>query len=124
MIGVKVIDASALAAVLFSEPEGEAVAVRLAGARLVAPHLLAFELANVCLTKCRRRPEQRPLLIAGMAMFQGLDVESVDVDQSAVVRLALATELTAYDSAYLWLACELGAELVTLDRRLHLAALQ
>ncbi len=39
-----------------------------------------------------------------------------------VVSLALATGLTAYDASYLWLARLLGAELVTLDRRLAAAA--
>jgi uncharacterized protein with PIN domain len=44
-IVVKVVDASALAALLFGEPEAEAIAGRLDNARLVAPALLAFELA-------------------------------------------------------------------------------
>jgi len=50
-MAVKVVDASALAALLFGEPEAEAVAGQLSNARLVAPGLLAFELANVCLIK-------------------------------------------------------------------------
>jgi uncharacterized protein with PIN domain len=52
VIPVKVVDASALAALLFGEPEGEAVAAQLDGARLVAPCLLGFELANVCALTC------------------------------------------------------------------------
>jgi uncharacterized protein with PIN domain len=51
---VKVVDASALGALLFGEPEAEAVAGRLGDARLVAPPLLGFELTNVCLMKSRR----------------------------------------------------------------------
>jgi len=41
---VKVVDASALAALLFGEPEAETVASALDGVRLVAPSLLAFRL--------------------------------------------------------------------------------
>ncbi|MGA8757178.1 MAG: hypothetical protein WB611_12790 [Stellaceae bacterium] len=37
---VKIDDASALAALLFGEPDGEAIAGRLDNARLVAPALL------------------------------------------------------------------------------------
>lgn len=59
MTGVKVIDASALAALVFSEPEAGEVVNRLEGARLAAPSLLDFELANVCLTKMRREPGKR-----------------------------------------------------------------
>lgn len=54
MIAFKVVDASALAAIVFAEPEAEMIAARLDGARLAAPTLLAFELTNVCLTKIRR----------------------------------------------------------------------
>ena len=45
-----VIDASALAAVVFHEPGGDRVAARLEGARVYAPALLKFELANVAWT--------------------------------------------------------------------------
>jgi predicted nucleic acid-binding protein len=38
-----------------------------------------------------------------------------------VLLLAERKRLSAYDAAYLWLAKELGAELVTLDRRLAAA---
>jgi hypothetical protein len=43
----KVVDASALAALLFAEPAAEAIAGGLEGARLAAPSLLDVELANV-----------------------------------------------------------------------------
>ena len=39
---VKVVDASAIAALLFGEPEAEAIAGQLGDARLVAPALLAL----------------------------------------------------------------------------------
>lgn len=119
---VKVVDASALAALLFGEPEAEIVAGRLEGARLVAPRLMAFELANVCLVKCRRRPDQREALVAGFQLLGRLGVEEIAVDHAAVVELALKTELTAYDASYLHVARLLGAELVTFDRMLRRAA--
>jgi uncharacterized protein with PIN domain len=53
---VKVVDASALAAILFAEPEAEAIAERLTGARLAAPSLLDYELANVCLDQAAAEP--------------------------------------------------------------------
>lgn len=122
MTAVKVVDASALAAVLFNEPEADAIADRLAGARLVAPGLLAFELANVCLMKSRRRPEDRPALLAAFRLRHRLGIDHVAVDHDDALELAVATGLTAYDASYLWLAQDLGAELVTLDRPLARAA--
>jgi predicted nucleic acid-binding protein len=121
-MAVKVVDASALAALLFGEPEGEAVSGRLGHARLVAPNLIAFELANVCLIKIRRHPAQGPALMAAFAFRHRLVLEEVAVDHDAALDLAMRIGLTACDASYLWLARQLGAELVTLDRQLERAA--
>lgn len=115
---VKVVDASALAAFLFGEPEAEAVARQLADARLVAPALLGFELANVCLIKSRRHPALASALTKAFELRHRLGVEQVAVDHAATVALAAQTGLTAYDASYLWVARQLGAELVTLDQQL------
>ncbi len=120
--GIKVVDASALAALLFGEPEAAAIANRLEGARLAAPLLLNFELANVCLTKIRRQPSQREALRAAFGLAHRLRVDTVVVDHGATLDLAERTGLSAYDASYLWLTRELGAELVTLDRKLAAAS--
>ena len=122
MTAVKVVDASALAALLFGEPEAEAISERLSGARLFAPALLGFELANVCLIKSRRQPAQRQALQASFRLRDRLAIGETAVDHDGVVELAAATGLTAYDASYLWLARSLDAELVTLDRQLARAA--
>jgi predicted nucleic acid-binding protein len=119
---VKVVDASALAALVFGEPEAEDVAGALDGARPVAPSLLGFELANVCVAKCRRHPHQREALLAAFQLRDRLGTQAFAVDHAAALEIALATGLTAYDASYLWLARQLGAELVTLDKELGRAA--
>ena len=122
MTDAKVVDASALAAILFGEPEAEAVAAELGEARLVAPALLSFELANVCLVKCRRHPDQRRQLLAAFALRNRFGVEEIAIDPDAALALAEATRLTVYDASYLWLARRLGVALVTLDNALARAA--
>lgn len=119
--GVKVVDASALAALIFSELEADAVAGQLEGARLAAPSLLHYELVNVCLVKIRRAPAQGEMLRAAYGMAHRLRIETVVVDPLGVLELAEATGLTAYDASYLWVARSLGAELITLDRKLAAA---
>jgi predicted nucleic acid-binding protein len=119
---VKVVDASALAAVLFGEPEGPALATRLKGCRLAAPALLPFEVASVCLKKVVRHPGKRDLLLAAFRMLGRLEVARTEVNLSEVVSLAESAGLTVYDASYLWLARRLRAELVTLDERLAGAA--
>lgn len=115
---VKVVDASAVAAILFGEPEAEAVTEQLGNARLVAPALIGFEMASVCLIKSRRHPEKRAMLTAAFKLRGQLGLEEVAVDHDETLELAVATGLTAYDASYLWLARQLGADLVTLDTQL------
>ena len=119
---VAVLDASALAALLFGEPDGERVEAALRGARPVAPSLIRFEVGNVCLTKLRLHPGERARLMAALRLLDRMDLRTVEVDPGEVVVLAEAESLTFYDAACLWLAVVLGAPLVTLDRRLGEAA--
>lgn len=118
MTDVKVVDAAALAAILFGEPEAEAVAARIGEARLVAPALLGFELANVCLVKCRRHPDRRKQLLAAFALRTRFAVEEIAIDHAETLALADAAGLTVYDASYLWLARRLDVPLVTLDKML------
>ena len=121
-MAVKVVDASALAAMLFGEPTAAVIGAQLEGARLVAPALLGFEIANVCLTKVSRHPAQRAALRAAIDLFERMAIDIVAIDHRAAVATAEGLGLTSYNASYLWLAQQLGAELVTLDRKLAAAA--
>ena len=120
-MAVRVVDASALGALLFGEPDGAAVAERLRGAELIAPALLPFEVANICLKKMRRHPDQRDALMVAFGMLDQMEVDIVEVDQGEALILAERSGLTAYDASYLWLARWTRSELVTLDRQLAAA---
>ncbi len=117
-----VVDASALAAVLFGEPEAQSVAERLGDSILVAPTLLSYEVANICWKKLRRHPEQRSTLLEAYSLLGRMQVEEADVSISEVLLLADRENLTVYDASYLWLSRKLGLELVTLDAELNAAA--
>jgi predicted nucleic acid-binding protein len=121
-MAVRVVDASAVAALLFGEPEADTIATQLDNVRLLVPSLLGFELANVCLIKMRRHPEQREALRTAFDLYEHLGLEEVTVDHAGVLDVAETTGLTAYDASYLWLARMFDAELVTLDRQLAKAA--
>lgn len=118
----RVVDASALAALLFGEPAGDKVAKALRKGPLFAPTLLRYEVASVCLKKIRRHPAWRANLLAALDLLARMDVQEVEVPPADAVELAERTGLTIYDAAYLWLARSLGAALVTLDSRLENAA--
>ncbi len=117
-MAVKIVDASAVAALLFGEPDAVEMATRLSGGTLVAPSLLPFEIASVCLKKMRRHPKQREALLAAHRLFGQMGISQTEVDLTEVLILAEQTGLTSYDASYLWLARRLNAELVTLDKQL------
>lgn len=107
---------------IYDEPGGELVSARLVSTKLMAPHLIDFELTNIYLKKARRNPEQRGQLLRGFRLRRRLNIETFQVDFERVLALAETTCLTAYDASYLFLARQFDAELVTLDRQLEAAA--
>jgi predicted nucleic acid-binding protein len=114
----KVIDASALAALVFAEPDADSIDREIVGSSLVAPVLLYFELANVCLHKMSRYPDKRDSLLEGFELAHKMGISQLEVDMVQTIGLAEQEALTVYDAAYLWLALELNCPLVTLDRKL------
>jgi predicted nucleic acid-binding protein len=121
-VALLVVDASAVAALLFVEPEADEIADRLRGADLAAPQLLAYEVANVAAVKLRRRLISHDGAATALGLFRRLDLRLHPVDAAAAFETAARTGLTAYDGAYLWLARALRADLVTLDRKVERAA--
>jgi len=120
-MNVLVVDASALGALVFGEPEAERISDMLSGAPLVAPALLPYELASICLKKIKAHPAKQALLFEAFELAGKLAIEYVDVDHKQVITLAKDKGLTTYDATYLWLARETGGRLVTLDAVLRKA---
>ena len=118
-----VVDCSALAAWLFQEPEMDQASALLSGKTLHAPNLLPYEIVNVACKKVKAgaNAEHIMTLLDDFAAQQ-LDWHAPPPQQ--VLALANRWSLTAYDAAYLWLAAELKAPLITFDKRLAQAAQQ
>lgn len=117
-----VVDASALAAVLFGEPEGPQIAERLGDSDLVTPTLFSYEIANICWKKIRRYPEKRAALLESYSFLGRMEIDEVEVSTPEALLLADRENLTVYDASYLWLSRKLGLELITLDSDLIAAA--
>lgn len=121
-MAVKVVDASALGALVFGEPEAETVAKQLSTSTLVAPQLLWFELASIAFKKAAKHPGLVDQIREAFRMAERLTIEILAVDHLDVIDLAAQARLTTYDASYLWLARKTGGELVTLDKRLNKAS--
>ena len=119
---VRVVDASALGALLFGEPQADEVARKPSGASLAAPAILWFEIASICLKKIRAHPRSADKLLAAMRYIDRLPLRPVEVDHAKIVDMARKRKLTTYDASYLWLAVESGTKLVTLDKKLARSA--
>lgn len=114
-------DCSVIVSSLFEEAEAARASSLLAGHALHAPALLPFEFANVARSKSRAGAP--PVKVqAALRTFDELRIELHPIAASALHSLALQAELSAYDAAYLWLAAELKAPLLTFDQRLADAA--
>lgn len=113
-----VCDASALTAVLIDAgPDGRWATAALTDTELAAPHLIAFEAANII-----RRHELAGLISGDQAAqahadLQDLAIEHWPYELVATRAWQLRANLTIYDASYVALAELLGATLVTLDRR-------
>lgn len=113
-----VVDASALGALVFGEPQAEEISRALSAATLVAPALLWFEMAAVAAKKIKNHPELAAQIQVAFNLAYRLPVAIREVDHGETVTLALNSDMTTYDASYLWLADHLRAELVTLDAKL------
>lgn len=114
----KVVDASAIVALLFNELTSDEILRRVRHATLRAPNLIGFEVANACLKKIRAAPSEREKLLEAFSLLDALSITLDTVDLKAAVALAEQMKLSLYDASYLWLARTLDAELVTLDEKL------
>ncbi len=116
-----VVDCSVLSAVLWAEPAAEQAQAQLSGRSLHAPGLLRYELANVARNKARSGvpPE---VARAALEAFAQQKVVLRDIQPERLFDVAQRLSLTAYDAAYLCLAAELRAPLITFDQRLAEAA--
>jgi predicted nucleic acid-binding protein len=119
-MSVTLVDASAVAAVLFDEPEAAPVLASV-GQTLLAPGLLRYEIASVCAAKLQREPGLAKLTLRRYRLFTGLSIDFDEPDWDTLPVLARLWQLSAYDAAYLQLALKHKAPLVTLDARLAAA---
>jgi predicted nucleic acid-binding protein len=115
---VAVVDASAVAAILFGEASADAIVDRLGSNRLAAPSLLPYEIVSVAHGKLRRGEVSAELAAMALGAFGRMRIALHEPHVLGLFRLTDRTRLTAYDAAYLWLAQSLSADLVTLDERL------
>jgi predicted nucleic acid-binding protein len=122
-----IIDASVVLRAFFPDEEGQAQAQAQAIVRayvlnaldLAAPTLLPYEVTNAILQAVRRGRVEPEIAEQTLATFEELEIPTVEPSLSQTLTLARRYDRSVYDAAYLALAQERGAELITGDRRLY-----
>ncbi|MEJ0020568.1 MAG: type II toxin-antitoxin system VapC family toxin [Acetobacteraceae bacterium] len=116
---IRIVDASAIGAVLLVEPDANWINDCTEGMELVAPAILPFEIGNLCWKRLRRVPADAPAVMAiWSAWVASMPVTLVQPQPLATLQLAQETGLTYYDASYVRAAQEHDAALISLDAKL------
>ena len=84
---ILVVDASAVGAMLFEEPEADTIRAHIRGETVLAPQLIDYELANICWKKVRRQPEAKVATLAMLAAVALVSMTRVRVPPAEVASL-------------------------------------
>ncbi|KKS80396.1 MAG: PilT protein domain protein [Candidatus Beckwithbacteria bacterium GW2011_GWA2_43_10] len=89
---------------------------------LIAPALLFYEIINALKSTGLRKRMNPGEIIEAMAVFLDLKIKLITQEDRGmeIIKTALKFNLTGYDAAYVQLAKDLRAKLLTLDKRLLL----
>jgi predicted nucleic acid-binding protein len=119
MTGAWVVDASVAIKWVLSEADSGA-ALKLQGARLIAPELLDLECANILWKAARRGELDAEEVRARQSLLAEAPVERLPVAPllPAALRHALRLDHPVHDCVYIETALLCGVPLVTADRRL------
>lgn len=117
-----VVDASAVAEILFGTAAGRRASALLDGHTLLAPQHLTAEVASVIRGWSLSRQITEEQALRAFVEFEALDIEQLPTMSMLPAVHALRHNLSAYDAMYVVLARAARCSLLTLDARLAAAA--
>ena len=117
-----VIDTSALIAVIVGEPERTKIIELTAGETLIGPGSIPWEIGNAFSAMFKQDRLSFDEAQKGLAIFNSIPLRYIDPDFQYVMRLSKETNIYAYDAYLLDCAIRYKASLLTLDRKLKVAA--
>lgn len=117
-----VVDASAVAEILFGTEAGRRAAALLDGHELLAPQHLTAEVASVIRGWSLSRQITDEQALRAFREFDALGVEQVPMISLLPSVYALRHNISAYDAMYVVLARAVQCQLLTLDAHLAAAA--
>ena len=117
-----VIDTSALIAVIVGEPERIRIVEFTSGNTLIVPGSIPWEIGNAFSAMFKQDRLTLDEAQKGLTILESIPLRYVEPDFSNVLKLSKNTDMYAYDAYFLDCAIRHKAPLLTLDRKLKVAA--
>ena len=117
-----VIDTSALVAVIVGEPEREGIIQATTGHTLIGPGAIPWEVGNAFSAMFKKDRLSLEEALKGWAIFMSIPLRYVEPDIEMALEISKKANLYAYDAYFLVCAIRHKTPLLTLDRKLKMAA--
>ncbi|NOY68630.1 MAG: type II toxin-antitoxin system VapC family toxin [Deltaproteobacteria bacterium] len=117
-----VIDTSALIAVIVDEPERNTIVELTTGNTLIGPGSIPWEIGNAFSAMFKRQRLTLDEARKGLLIFENIPLRYIKIDFVNAVTISKRTNMYAYDAYFLDCSIRQKAPLLTLDRKLKIAA--
>lgn len=116
------VDTSVLVAVLLEAPEKSALVALSAGANLLAPASVHWEIGNAFSAMLKRKRLEMEQISVALSSYERIAIRYADVDLREALEFTEESGVYAYDGYVLACARRYRAPLLTLDRRMVTSA--
>lgn len=117
-----VIDTSALIAVIVDEPERNIIIELTTGSTLIGPGSIPWEIGNAFSAMFKRQRLTLDEAQKGLLIFESIPLRFIKPDFVNAVTISKQTNMYAFDAYFIDCAIRQKAPLLTLDRKLKIAA--
>lgn len=117
-----VVDTSVILAVVLNEPTKPELVRLTAGAELVAPFSLHWEIGNALSALIKRKRLTPPEALQALVEYQKIPIRFLDVPLDDTLRVVEQHQMYAYDAYFIVCARQHSCPLITLDGGLQTAA--
>ncbi len=117
-----VIDTSALIAVIVNEPERNKIIKLTTGNTLVGPGSIPWEIGNAFSAMFKRKRVNLDEAKKGFLIFETIPIRYIKPDFVNAITISKQTNMYAYDAYFIDCAIKQRSPLLTLDRKLKIAA--
>jgi len=112
------LDASAIMAVILSEPNGDKVIKMTENAVILSPDVISFEIGNALINLLKRKKISEDDLLKAYKVFSSIPIRNIKIDMEKALKIACKFNIYAYDAYYLETAIRLKLPLLTFDEQI------